>query len=128
MFRLTRLPFRSLAGPLLAMGLWLSAPGVRAEDGAAFVMIKCGNVQITSKELPAQKTIAINRGKIMALYYEKEEVVNSVKVSTLSGEVILLTKSLDKSILLPTTSLTPGEYTLEVGSAGQKIESRLVVK
>lgn len=128
MFRLCSISLRTLAAPLLAMGLWLSALGVRADDAVAFVSIKCGNVQISRQELPAQKTIAINRGKVMALYYDKEEVVNSVKVSTLAGEVILLTKSLDKAILLPTTSLTPGEYVIEVGSAGQKIESRLVVK
>lgn len=103
-------------------------PGAWAEENTTFVSIKCGNVKISNKEFSAQKTIAIEHGKVMALYYDREEVVNSVKVSTAAGEVLLLTKSLDKAILLQTTSLTPGEYVLEVSSAGQKIESRLVVK
>ncbi len=120
-------PFHAFLRPLF-LGGWLLFSGVATAEDAPFVSIKCGRLQISSSEMPAQKTIAIDRGKVMALYYDREEVVNSVKVSTPEGEVILLTKSLDKAILLQTTSLTPGEYLIEVGSAGQKIESRLVVK
>jgi hypothetical protein len=129
MIRLAPFSIRACLRLVVAVaGLWAMAGSAWAEENTAFVSIKCGTLQISSKEFPAQKSISIDRGKVMALYYDKEEVVNSVKVSTTAGEVVLLTKSLDKSILLQTISLTPGEYVMEVGSAGQKIMSRLVVR
>lgn len=117
---------------LLAFAMWVAAGNLHAHslaggDEPFFVRIKLGNEFVTDRQLPADKVLTISQGNYIALFYKQGEVVNRVKVSTQGGEVLLDTRSLDDTIYLQTKSLTPGEYVIEVGSAGQASKGKLVV-
>ena len=97
------------------------------DSSRVFVKIQLGQRTIDAAEAQILQTIELNQGKLVALHYPQAEVVNAVKISGADGAVLLLTKSLDKTIILQTESLTRGAYQIEISSGNQKISRKLVV-
>ena len=100
----------------------------RGDDSSrVIVKIRCGHRVFEANSTSLQQTIELTQGKFMLLTYPQAEIVNMVKVLGADGNVLLLTKSLDKTIILKTESLGKGAYQMEIGSGAQKMNRTLVV-
>ena len=101
--------------------------GVVDDSSRMTVQIRIGERVFVANATTLQQTIELSQGKLILLTYPQAEIVNMVKVLGADGSILLLTKSLDKTIILKTQSLTKGAYQMEIGSGAQKMNRTLVV-